>query len=284
MNTIAEHTKALLPANLGELAKALGLLTENSLILAGGTDLILQMREKHLHPDYLLSLEGIPELKEIRMDESRLSLGSMASIDQIDSCFQDDPELRALSTAAHLVGSQQIRNKGTVGGNVANASPASDLSPVLRMYDAAVELLGPDNRRYQIPIRDFMPGNHHTTRQYNEVILRFLIDRRALRGYRSCFAKLGHRKQVSISRIGIVMGIRTDPEGIVEEARFVAGAIRPAPLQLPEVEAFLVGKKLSPALAPAIGAMIAPYSRRAYKAFALKGVVEDTIMKIMEKP
>lgn len=276
---------SLIPKNPEELGEALSQLTERSLILGGGTDLIIVMREKLLSPDKLLSLSDIPELREIRVTEDTASIGAMATMTEVEHALAGYPELRALSEAAGGVGSVQIRNKGTIGGNVANASPAGDLPPVLWMLDAEVELMGPAGALRSVPIRAFIRGVKDTDRAYNEVLTRFIIDRRALAGFETAFEKLGHREQVTISRIGLAAALKRNAQGVVMEARVVAGAIQTKPFRLEAAEQLLIGTKAEPtaALAVAIGDTFEGNTRRRYKAAAAKGVAENLLKRFAKK-
>lgn len=270
-----------IPNTLDELGKVLGYLTKDSLILAGGTDLVLKMRSKHLSPDILLSLSDIPELREIRITPEQAVIGSMATMHQVELALNGLEDLQALSDAAGGVGSPQIRNKASVGGNVANASPAADTPSVLWALNAQVNLMGPGGVCRSIPIQQFFT-NGKTALPLGEVILSFTIDRTALKGWRSAFVKLGHRSQVTISRIGMVMVLHQDPSGVIQDARVVVGAIKPIPFPLPAAEDILRGNRPDPALAEALGATFRGNTRRAYKEAAAKGVFEDILLRFQD--
>ena len=271
----------LIPRNLDELSEALGRLTERSLILAGGTDLVLQMRAKHLAPDVLLSLSDVAALRDIVVTPERAVVGAMATMARVKQALDGLPDLQALADAAGGVGSPQIRNKGTIGGNVANASPAADLPCVLWLLNAQADILSPGGLRRTVPMVDFFQGREgrKTQLETGEIILSFTIDRAALRGWRSAFHKLGHRSQVTISRIGMAIALRQNGEGVIEDARVVAGAIKPTPFRLPAAEEILRGRRPEPTpeLCVALGETFKGNTRRVYKENAAKGVFEDTL-------
>lgn len=271
----------LIPKTLEELGEALGHLTEQSLVLAGGTDLILQMRAKHLEPDVLLSLSDVSALQDIVITPERAVIGAMATMARVKEATDGLEDLQALADAAGGVGSPQIRNKGTIGGNVANASPAADLPSVLWLLNAQVDILCPGGLRRVLPIQQFFQGKdgRKTQLELGEVIVSFTIDRTALQGWRSAFHKLGHRSQVTISRIGMAIALRLNGEGVIEDARVVAGAIKPIPFQLPAAEDILRGKRPEPTpeLCIALGETFKGNTRRVYKENAAKGVFEDTL-------
>lgn len=271
----------LIPKTLEELARALDQLTEQSLVLAGGTDLVLRMRARHLQPDVLLSLSDVDALREIVITPERAVIGAMATMARVKEAADGLADLQALADAAGGVGSPQIRNKGTIGGNVANASPAADLPCVLWLLDAQADILGPGGRRRTVPMVEFFQGRdgRKTQLELGEVILRFTIDRAALGGWRSAFHKLGHRSQVTISRIGMAIALRQNGEGVIEDARVVAGAIKPIPFRLTAAEDILRGRRPEPTpeLCVALGETFKGNTRRVYKENAAKGVFEDTL-------
>lgn len=268
-----------IPNTLEELGEALGRLTENSLILAGGTDLVLRLRSKNLQPDALLSLGSVPALREIEITPERASIGAMATMAEIKKAVDGLPDLQALADAAGGVGSPQIRNKGTIGGNAVNASAAADLPPVLWLLNARVEIMGPGGALRTIPVQELPDGHQGNTLALGEAAVRFIIDRTALSGWRSAFVKLGHRSQVTISRIGMAMALLQNEDGTVRDARVVAGAIKPVPFPLPAAEDILRGKKPDPALAIELGETFKGNTRRVYKENAAKGVFQDTLLR-----
>lgn len=268
-----------IPKTMEELGETLSRLTPDSLVLAGGTDLVLHLRAEHLQPDLLLSLGGVDTLREITITPDRAVIGAMATMRQVEEATDGLEDLQALADAAGGVGSPQIRNKGTIGGNVANASPAADLPPVLWLLDAQADIMGPGGVRRSIPVRDLPAGNQKIQLALGEIIVSFTIHRAPLRGWRSAFEKLGHRSQVTISRIGMAMALRQDEAGVIQDARVVVGAIKPVPFPLPAAEEILRGRRPDPQLAVDLGETFRGNTRRVYKEEAAKGVFQDTLLR-----
>ena len=267
------------PCTIQELGDSLTRLTPESIVLAGGTDLIIRMRNCGLHSDIILSLSDIDELKKINITPHKAEIGAMATMHQIQTALDGLDDLQALADAAGGVGSPQIRNKGTIGGNVANSSPAGDLPPVLWLLNATAEILGPGGLQRSVPVQEIPVGNQKNTLALGEVIVRFVINRDALAGWKSAFVKLGHRSQVTISRIGIAMAMKQDDHQIIEDVRVVVGAIKPVPFPLPAAEEILRGRRLDPALAIELGKTFKGNTRRVYKENAAKGVFEDILLR-----
>lgn len=274
------------PKTLGELPGCLCRMTENSKFLGGGTDFIIRMNMGLAKPDALCYLGYIQELKDIEAEEGRLSIGACATM----TAIQNHPVVRehfpALMDAASDVGSLQIRNNGTIGGNIGNASPAGDLLPVLYLYDAQVEITGPKGKR-RAGIDQVIAGPGRTSLAWNEAVTKILLP---IPGFISSFVKLGFRRKVTISRIGVALGV-TMKGAYVEEVRLVAGAISLKPVRLSQAEEFLKGKVLNESnimeVAQMLSALIMEITPkefdRDYKVFASRGIVMDAFRRLDRK-
>lgn len=275
--------EAFTPLTIDELQGALKGLPSNSRILGGGTDLIIKMNMGLSKPEALCYLGYIKELKEISMEGDRLCIGAYATMTQI----QNHPAVKelypALMDAASDVGSLQIRNNGTIGGNIGNASPAGDLIPVLYLYDAMIEITGPEGKR-EVPVDDVIAGPGRTTLANNEAITRIFLPRPS---FISSFVKLGFRKKVTIARIGVALGIEMAGD-YVKNAVFIAGAISLRPVHVVKAEEYLKGKVLNETtimdaaqcLSDLIMEITPKEFDRDYKVFASKGVVMDAFRRL----
>lgn len=275
-------SECYIPQTMEELGEALTHLSEKSLILAGGTDLVIRMRTRNLEPDVMLSLTDVPELRRIEVTPESAFIGAMATMTEVEQKLDGLSDLQALADAAGGVGSPQIRNKGTIGGNVANASPAGDLPPVLWLLNAQTTIMGPGGVCRTVPVQEIPLANQKNSLRLGEVITGFTISRTDLKGWRSAFIKLGHRAQVTISRIGMAMALKQDSDGVIEDARVVVGAIKLIPFPLHAAEDILRGKRPDPALAPELGETFKGNTRRAYKEAAAKGVFEDVLLRFWQ--
>lgn len=271
------------PLTLDQIPKSLSHLTENSKIIGGGTDLIIRLKMGICKPDALCYLGYIKELKEITMEEDRIVIGAYATMTEI----QNHPDVMnyypALMDAASDVGSLQIRNNGTIGGNVGNASPAGDLIPVLYLYDAVLEIASPTGVRLagidEVIVR---PGR--TSLAYNEAITRIFLPKP---DFISSFVKLGFRKKVTIARIGVALGVKMNGD-YVDELHFYAGAISLKPVRLTKAEEYLKGKALNETVIMDVAQMLsdlimeitAKEFDRDYKVFASRGVVMDAFKRL----
>ena len=251
---------------------------------AGGTDLMVQLRDgaaKTAAVQYLMDLQHLPELFGIQKNADSITVGAMETHARIAR----DPVIlacaRPLALAASQVGSPQVRNRGTVGGNVANASAAAGtLSPLARL-NATAELASVRGVRGAAPQELYTPQGKSALAP-DELILRFQIDQ--LDGWATAFTKLGRRKALAISRLNTAVALRSDA-GRITDARIAPGCVFAAPDRVPAAEQLLIGQAPSDALfAQAAEAdaqeMIARTGVRwstAYKQPALTAVVVQTL-------
>lgn len=188
------------PKTLGELQTVLPEMTKYSAVLAGGTDLMPRLRQSQEAPDIYLSLCGIEELKQITLEQGHLRIGAMVT----HNIAAHDPLIEqyfyGLKMACERVGSQQIRNKGTLCGSIANASPAGDIMPCAFLYGGVLEIMGYGGTR-SIKAEDFQRENGKAGLEAGEVITALLLPVRE--GLKSCFVKLGSRKEVTIAQISM---------------------------------------------------------------------------------
>jgi CO/xanthine dehydrogenase FAD-binding subunit len=211
--------------------------------IAGGTDLILQLR--HGKPKNLLdvSLLGLDLIKDLG---DTIEIGAAVTHGRLSS----DPIIRkflpVLSRAAGLVGSLQIRNRGTVGGNIVNASPCADTAPALLVYDTEVILKSNKGER-RIKLSEFMTAPYSTLLQPNELLYSFIC-KKAPDNSNCTYIKLGRRQAVNISRMSIAVSLCQNNNKIVQSVQIAGGSIFPAPSRLLEVENKLTGQSISEGL------------------------------------
>ena len=208
--------------------------------LAGGTDLLIQIRHGRLTPRHLVNLHRVPGLAEIAANGT-ISIGARVTHRTIERHHAFQGDLRALVEGARVVGGHQIRNVGTVGGNIVNASPAADLVPPLLALDAAVTLLGPDGDR-TLALDGFASGPGVTARRPQELLMRVTFPAPPPRSA-TAFLKAGRRRAMEISVVCVAVRLTLDRalERCVE-ARIALGAVAPTALRARAAERALEGQ------------------------------------------
>ena len=211
--------------------------------LAGGTDLLVQMRRGQVLPRHVVSLHRVPGLDAIEVNGS-ITLGALVTHRKLEHAAELGGPLAALGESAAVVGGHQIRNVATVGGNIANASPAADVVPVLLALDAAVTLLGPAGER-SLPLETFASAPGVTARQPGELLTRVMCPARPPHSA-TVFLKAGRRRAMEISLVCVAVGLTLDA-GLERclEARIALGAVAPTALRARATERSVQGRALT---------------------------------------
>jgi len=236
------NAEVLMPGGLQELTAALQRATPSSRLLAGGTDLMRSMHQDHWEPDLLIDLSGVRELDYVRLEDGMLRIGSMATFTEL----QADPlvrrHARCLAEAAAQVGSAQIRNVATVGGNVANASPCADSVTALVALGADVRTLDGGGRSATRPLAQILVGAGRTSLAPDEAITE--ISFAALGAdQRTTFAKIGSRSTVTVARLSMALVLTYHADaGTMSEAKVALGAVGDAAFRDTRLEELLEGR------------------------------------------
>jgi len=233
--------KSYIPKNIDELFNCLAEMTPNSKIVAGSTDLGIRLQKGGLSPDALLYMGSIKETRDIVEYDKYVEIGAYVTHTELEKSPIICKYFTAISDAAKDVGSLQIRNNGTIGGNIANASPAGDLLPVLFMLDATVVVATKNKELKDIKISEFILGPGKTVLEVGEAIVKFRINK--IDDFISAFIKLGSRKKLTISRIGCTIGI-TFKESTIDDIKIYIGAISLTPVQLKKAEEYLKNENI----------------------------------------
>ncbi len=229
------------------LDDALMMLSERpeAVALAGGTNVLVQIKERHREASALLSLLRIPELHELQVDDG-LHIGAAVTLRQL----ANEPTIRrdylALAAAAGLIGSAQTRNMATIGGNICNASPSADTAPPLLVLQAEVVLVGIQGAR-TMPLSDFYLGPGKTALQPAELLKEIIVPAPEAR-CGSAYVRHIPRKAMDISVVGVAAVLELDEAGRIAGARIALGAAAPTPLLAMESAGELLGHKPDPDL------------------------------------
>jgi CO/xanthine dehydrogenase FAD-binding subunit len=221
----------VLPTSIEEAVGALA--DPESQLLAGGTDFMVEVNAGHRRPQTVIALDRIVELKSWVRDGDIVRVGAGVTYTQMLQ-----PELArlvpALAQAARTVGSPQIRNAGTIGGNLGTASPAGDTLPVLAALEAVVEVQGPAGRR-RVALRDFVIGPKRNSLAAGELVV--AVDLPVLRGHQE-FRKVGVRNAMVIAVASMAFAVDEDGRTV----RCALGAVGPVPLRAADAESWLAAR------------------------------------------
>ena len=231
------------PDSVVEAVRLAATLAPNARFLAGGTDLIIQINRKRCAPYHLIALDRIRALCGIDIDEQEIRLGALTTHKMIERHPDFAGPLAALAEAARVIGGHQVRNVGTIGGNVVNASPAADLVPVLLALDAELVLTGSNHTR-QLPLAAFLRGPGATVRREDELLLRVVFSRPTAHAA-TAFLKAGRRRAMEISVVSVAALLVLGADGRCRTARIALGAVGPTALRAVAAEQMLQDQPLT---------------------------------------
>ena len=265
-------------------------------IMAGGTDIVPPMRDKVLKCDYIIDIKKIPGLDYITYDEKEgLKIGALTKLYDIQTSKLVKEVNPAVAQAAKYVASTQIRQKGTMVGNVCNASPSADTPPILIAMDAKIVVFDHDHIERKIPAKDFFKGVKKTVLQLGDIVTGIEIPPLG-EGEHAAYIKHSIRKAMDLAVVGVAAYVKMDGNVCVD-ARIALGAVAITPVRAPHAEAVLIGNEITDELLAKAGLaamedcrpisdvrasaeyrhdMIRVFTKRAVKK-ALEGYKEDHI-------
>ena len=211
-------------------------------VIAGGTDLILRMRDKVLSPSLLIDLRRL-SLDGIVLTDEGLSLGAYVSLSQVLESADIEKYFPALPAACREFAGPPIRNRATLGGNIVNASPAADLVPPLIAYDANIVLSSSGGERV-LPLVEFFVGPGQSVIEPGEILTEIRLPLMPTPSA-AIFIKLGQRRSMAISQVNVTTRLTVGESGLPVEARIVLGSVAPLPMRAMSAEEMLLGKELS---------------------------------------
>ena len=228
------------PRDLDEALDCLEGAPPGCLILAGGTDLMVEFQSGRTRPEHVVDVWGVDALRGIRETAAgELRLGALTTCAELVHSALAQERADVLVEAAAEVGALQIQNRATLGGNLGTASPAADMNPVLAALGARVGLVSRAGRR-ELPVEEFLTGYRTTARRPAELIEAVLLPARPA-GERRAFRKVGTRRAQSISKVVVALAVTID-DGRIVRLRGAAGSVAPATVLLPSLERQLVGE------------------------------------------
>jgi carbon-monoxide dehydrogenase medium subunit len=230
------------PESISEACELLARLGSGAKVIAGGTDVLSKMKQEMLVTQAFVSLKNIRQLGNIEFVEGRgVVIGAKATHNDL----VDSPILQgkypAICETAHSMANLQVRNRGTIGGNIVNAVPSADLPPILIALGATVTLVGTAGERTLL-LEDFFVGPGQTVIGPDEILIEIVVPNQSVTG--SSYLKFGLRHSGALAVVGVAAAV-TLQNGIIEDARIVLGAVAPVPMRAREAEDVLTGRMAS---------------------------------------
>jgi len=234
---------------------------ERAKILAGGTDLLVLLKDGKLKAEAVMSLGRVSELNFIRSEDGGgATLGALVSHRGVALAPVMQERFPDLAEACSQVGAIQIQNLGTVGGNICNASPAADTAPPLMLMDAVLTLASTRGER-RVPINDFFRGPRHTVLEPDEILKEiFLPQVSGRRG--ATYLKLGRREAMEIAIVGIGVAVHLNgSDQVVSECRIAMGSVAPTPVRARAAEGVINNKEITNELIDEVAEVAAEAAR-----------------------
>jgi carbon-monoxide dehydrogenase medium subunit len=244
------------PATLQEASRLLKENGPGGRFLAGGTDLVIAMKEKGLLPRYIVDLKRLPGLSGIRENsDGSISLGALTTLHEIETSALIKKKYPFLAQSAAEVGSIQIRNRATIGGNMANASPSADTSPALMALGASASIASASGER-KMAIEEFFKGPGQNAMSPDEILTEITIPKTSANLVGE-YIKFSPREMMDLAYVGVAVVYNLAKDKKCSGVRIVLGAVAPTPIRAKRAEAALEGQALSEALAEKVGQMAA---------------------------
>jgi CO/xanthine dehydrogenase FAD-binding subunit len=273
------------PKSLKTLCKSLRLKDESTFIAAGCTDLLIHLNQQRLYDYKIIDITHLSELKKIQEQNHTVTIGACVTMTELENSPIVARYFPALKDAAYHLGSKQIRNLATLGGNIANASQSADTLPVLFAYEAELEILDSSGRIRLSKVMDTIEGLGKNTLKKDEVILKIHLQKSTAL---SAFSKIGARSSVTISKLNACIKLGLTESGTILSASIYLGAVGVKPIQAQLIENALTGStlegvsinSLDQCIKTQIEKAIPTRASRHYKKQAALGVIEDALGKI----
>ena len=227
------------PKTLEEACDLLWKADGNAKIIAGGTDLVINLRNGDQRPQAIIDITKIEELRKIEEINGSISIGATATHSEIASSSIIKKYGKVLSDAASEIGSPQIRNVGTIGGNIVNASPAADTLPPLMVLNTIGKVVSKEGEK-QVPLSQLFIGPYKTKLKPHEILVQIVFSKLSS-DVRSSFIRLARREGMAIARMSVAINLQIEKNRI-GDIRISVGSVTPTPQRMLEVETYLKGK------------------------------------------
>ena len=233
------------PGSIDEAVTLLAQASSSAQILAGGTDLLVQIRAGFTKPSLVVDVKNIPELQTISLDDDGVRIGAAVSGAELGENDAVKAAWPGLVEATELIGSTQIQGRASLGGNLCNASPAADTVPALVAASAICLIAGPDGQR-EAPVEQIVTGPGQTSLKNGEFVVQFQLPKKLPRSA-DAYLRFIPRTEMDIAVVGAGVNLTLDEKGICHQARVTLGAVAPTVLLVEAGATALIGSTLDDA-------------------------------------
>ena len=267
------------PTTVAEAVEMLDKYQSSCAVVAGGTDVVIELNERHKTPEHVISISKLDELRYVKEEDGMVKIGALTTFTDLENNPYVKEKLPALYETAIHVGSPQIRNLGTIGGNVCNGVTSADSASTLLTLNAELELTGPDGVR-RVKLENFYRGPGKVDLAHGELLTAIRIAKADYDGFGGHYIKYAQRNAMDIATLGCAVHVKlTADRSAVEELRLAFGVAAPTPIRCHKAEELARGRKIGPDLfrtvAEAAAGEVNPRtSWRASKEFRLQLVRE----------
>lgn len=231
-------------SSLAEASELMRRYAPDARFLAGGTDLLVDLKSGMVSTGHVVSLNRIGELRGVTSTDSELRIGALTTANQLAASPIVRERFPSILDATRDMAAPQIRNMATVGGNIASAVPSADLPPILIVLNASVVLWSPEGER-RIPLDSFFTGPRRTARQDDEVLTAIVIPNPPP-GLGAAYARFALREANACAVAGVAASVRLDGENVIRRARIAIGCVAPIPKLVESAASLLVGRAAEP--------------------------------------
>jgi len=240
------------PTSVEAAVAALAAADDEAHIFAGGTDLLVQLREEMIRPSLFVDIKRITETRTITVDDTRVRIGAAVTGAELSEHDAAKKLLPGVVEAVELIGSAQVQGRATVGGNLCNASPAADSVPALIAAGAVAQVAGPDGLR-AIAVEDFHAGPSRTNLSGNEFVVCLDMPKPTTRSA-DAYLRFIPRTEMDIAVVGAGAAVTLDADGTCTAARLALGAVAPTARLVPAVATAMIGKKIDDTVLASVAA------------------------------
>jgi len=233
------------PESVEEACRVLAEHGSKARAIAGGTDLLVKMKNDLLAPEVLVGIGHLPELKKIEHVPGKgVVIGAGVTHNDIQNSKVLQEKYLSVAEAAHQLANNQVRNLGTVGGNISNAVPSADLPPILIALDTTARIVGTGGER-TLPLEEVFTGPNQTVLRDDELITEFIIPDNGFTG--STYLKYSLRASGALALVGVAAAVMLEDD-LLKDVRIVLGAVSPVPMRTINAENMLRGKPVNTGL------------------------------------